>query len=595
MKYPKEYLDEIKLRLKVSQVVGKSVKLKKRGKEFIGLSPFSNEKTPSFTVNDEKGFYHCFSSTEHGNIFDFLMKTKNYKFGEAVRALASDAGMQPYRFTKQDEKRQNRWKIYNAILEKYTNFCHEELISEKYSEVIEYLNKRKMTKKEIIFFKIGYAPNKNDFYEQLKKEFDEKQISSSGIYYLDENKKKYVDRFGGRIVFPVKSLNGSVFALGGRTLSKTTFAKYINSPETEFYKKGNNLYNINSAKEFRDKEDEAFIVEGYMDVVNLHKFGIQNVVANLGTAMTERQIDLIWRFFKNPIICLDGDVSGRKAALRAAERMFPLMKPDYNIYFLTLPENLDPDAYINQKGKEAFIKLTESKMEIQDFVWDSYYQDVNKSNPHSLTLFEKKIKALCNEVKDKTLAKYFLENFMSRINELTPIINFRKNNISKFKKMINPLQKTKEVYKQRNKFEEKELKEFSILFLVINNLDIFRKKIELISEITFSSNIMNEFKKKLIDYLLSEKFFGKKKLEIEDFDQKFKNIINLINNNASVKIIYKNKNDTEIVLMFNEIMDQINKIKLTKKIESLEDKVSLNLDENLYTELLSLRNQLKRG
>ena len=185
MKYPKEYLDEIKLRLKVSQVVGKSVKLKKRGKEFIGLSPFSNEKTPSFTVNDEKGFYHCFSSAEHGNIFDFLMKTKNYKFGEAVRELGSIAGMQPYKFTKQDEKKQNRWKIYNSILEKYVNFCHEELVSKKYPEVLEYLNKRKITQKEIIFFKIGYASSKKNFYEQLEKEFNSKQISSSGIYYLD--------------------------------------------------------------------------------------------------------------------------------------------------------------------------------------------------------------------------------------------------------------------------------------------------------------------------------------------------------------------------------------------------------------------------
>ena len=221
-------------------------------------------------------------------------------------------------------------------------------------------------------------------------------------------------------------MNGSVFALGGRALSKTSFAKYINSPETEFYKKGNNLYNINSAKEFRDKNEEVFIVEGYMDVVNLHKFGIKNVVANLGTAMTERQIDLIWRFFKNPIICLDGDSSGQKAALRAAERIFPLMKPDYNIYFLTLPENLDPDVYVNQNGKEAFIKLAEGKVEIQNFIWDSYYRDIDKNDPRSLTLFEKKIKALCNEVKDKTLAKYFLENFMGRINELTPIINLKR-------------------------------------------------------------------------------------------------------------------------------------------------------------------------
>jgi len=189
MKYPKEYLDEIKLRLKVSQVVGKSVKLKKRGKEFIGLSPFSNEKTPSFTVNDEKGFYHCFSSGEHGNVFDFLMKIKNYKFGEAVRTLAADAGMEQYRFTKQDEEKQYRWKIYNTILEKYSNFCHGELLSGKYSEIEDYLKKRKVTKKEIIFFNIGYASTKNDFYEQLKKEFDEKQIGSSGIYYFDENKK----------------------------------------------------------------------------------------------------------------------------------------------------------------------------------------------------------------------------------------------------------------------------------------------------------------------------------------------------------------------------------------------------------------------
>jgi len=595
MKYPKEYLDEIKLRLKVSQVVSKSVKLKKRGKEFIGLSPFSNEKTPSFTVNDEKGFYHCFSTSEHGNIFDFLMKTKNYKFGEAVRQLAADAGMEPFRFTKQDEEKQNRWKIYNTILEQYVNFCHKELITGKCPEILEYLNGRKITNKEIIFFKIGYSSDKDNFFEKLKKEFDEKQILSSGIYYFDENRKKYINRFRNRIIFPVKSLNGSVFAIGGRTLSTTTFAKYINSPETEFYKKGNNLYNINAAKESRDKNEEVFVVEGYMDVVNLHKFEIKNVVANLGTAMTERQIDLIWRFFKNPIICLDGDISGRKAALRAAERLFPLMKADFNIYFLTLPENFDPDSYINQKGKESFLKLAENKVEIQNFLWDSYYQNVDKQNPHSLTLFEKKIKTLCSDLRDKTLAKYFLDSYTKKINELTPSLNFRKNSYIKLKKMVNPLQQTKDIYNQRNKFGEKELKEFSILFLVINNLDIFRKNIELISEITFSDNIMNELKQKLIDYLLSEKFFERKKLEITDIDPKFRDIINIINFNAPVKIIYKNKNDKEIVSIFNEIISEIRKINLKEKIEFLENKVSLNLDENLYTELLSLRNQLKGG
>ena len=595
MKYPKEYLEEIKLRLKVSQIVGKSVKLKKRGKEFVGLSPFSNEKTPSFTVNDEKGFFHCFSSGEHGNIFDFLIKVKNYKFGEAVRTLAEEAGMTPYRFTKQDEDKQNRWNIYKSILEKYSNFCNEELISEKYPTAIEYLNTRKITKKEIIFFKIGYSSPNSSFYDKLKEEFSEEQIKTSGIYYFDENKKKYIDRFRNRIIFPVKSLNGSVFAFGGRTLSKTTFAKYINSPETEFYKKGNNLYNINSAKEFRNKNDEIFVVEGYMDVINLHKFGIENAVANLGTAMTERQIELIWKFFKKPIICLDGDISGQRAAVRAAERLFPIMKTDSNIYFLNLPENLDPDSYINQKGKDSFIKLAKSKIDIKDFIWNSYYQEIDKSDPRSLALFEKKIKSLCKEVKDKTLGKYFLDSFIKKINELTPHTNFKRNNFLKIKKITNPLQQTKEVYEQRSKFEEKELKEFSILFLVMNNLDIFRKNIELISEVNFSNNLMNQFKQKLMDYLLSEKFFDKKEIAINDFDEKFKDVISQINENASIKIIHKNKTDADIILIFNEILKEIEKIELRKKIESLENKVSLNLDENLYTELLTLRNQLKGG
>ena len=595
MKYPKEYLEEIKLKLKVSQVVNKSVKLKKRGKEYVGLSPFSNEKTPSFTVNDEKGFYHCFSSAEHGNIFDFLMKTKNYRFGEAVRALASEAGMKPFRFTKQDEEREKRWRVYKTILEKYTNFCHKELTSEKNVQILEYLKERKITKEEINFFRIGYAPPKNDFFNELLKEFDENQINSSGIYYTDEKKKENVDRFRGRIIFPVKNVNGFVFALGGRSVSKKAFAKYINSPETEFYKKGNNLYNMDSAREFRNKNEEVFIVEGYMDVINLHKFGIKNVVANLGTAMTERQLDLIWKFFKNPIICLDGDISGRKAALRAAEKLFPLINSDFNIYFLTLPENLDPDSYINQRGKESFLKLVNDKIEIPNFIWESYYEEVDKSSPKSLSLFEKKIKSLCRDIKDRTLAKYFLDHFLKKINELTPNLNFKKYNFSKFKKISNPLQVTKDISNQRNKFEEGELKEFSVFFLIMNNLDIFRKNIELISEIIPSEKIILDFKKQLTEYLMSEKFFDRKKVNIEDFDEKYRELIKAINTNAPVKIISSNKDEKKIISLFNEIIVEIKKIGLKKKISSLEDKVSLNLDEKLYSELLSLRNQLKGG
>ena len=195
MKYPKEYLDEIKTRLKVSTVVSKAVNLKKRGKEFIGLSPFKTEKTPSFTVNDEKGFYHCFSTSEHGNIFDFLMKTQNLKFGEAVKTLANLAGMRPYTFSRQDEEREKKWQEYVSIYNQYVQFYHDELLkNEKASVARDYLKKRNLSKEVVKKFKIGYVEKNTNFFEKLKKDFNEKVLIESGLFYLDDKKNIYVER-----------------------------------------------------------------------------------------------------------------------------------------------------------------------------------------------------------------------------------------------------------------------------------------------------------------------------------------------------------------------------------------------------------------
>ena len=271
-KYPKEYLEEIKLRLKVSQVVGKTVQLKRRGKEFIGLSPFKNEKTPSFTVSDEKGFYHCFSTGEHGNIFDFLMKTQSIKFGEAVKNLAAEAGMQPYRFTKIDDERDKRFNIYKKIYEKYNSFGMANLFKKENILALDYLlKKRKLTKKIIEEFKLGFIPRNNNFYEELKVSFNEKEIQDSGLYYQNEKTKKFVDRFNSRIIFPINSIAENPIAFGGRAITNEKIAKYINSPETEFYKKGRHLYNLDKAKKLRSETDEVIIVEGYMDVISLYQ------------------------------------------------------------------------------------------------------------------------------------------------------------------------------------------------------------------------------------------------------------------------------------------------------------------------------------
>ncbi len=321
MKYPKEYLDEIKTRLKVSTVVSKSVALKKRGKEYVGLSPFKTEKTPSFTVNDEKEFYHCFATSEHGNIFDFVMKTQNFKFGEAVKHLAQLAGMQTYMFSKQDEEREKKWKEYLSIYSQYVDFYHNELLkNETHSDAREYLKNRSLGKEQVKKFKIGYIEKNPNFFDKIKNEFSEQALVESGLFYLDEKKKIYVERFRGRLIFPINNISGQPFALGGRIIEKLDYlAKYINSPETPFFKKGSNLYNLDLARKLSNKIDHIYLVEGYMDVVGLSKNGIENVVANLGTSLTDRQILILNQFFDDIIICFDGDESGYKAALRAAE------------------------------------------------------------------------------------------------------------------------------------------------------------------------------------------------------------------------------------------------------------------------------------
>ena len=340
MKYPKEYLEEIKTRLKVSTVVSKVVSLKKRGKEYVGLSPFKNEKTPSFTVNDEKEFYHCFATSEHGNIFDFVMKTQNLRFGEAVKHLANLAGMQPYIFSKQDEVREKKWKIYSSIFNLYVNFYNEELLKNETSSLArDYLKNRYLNKDQVKKFKIGYVNKNPNFFEKLKKDFDSDDILDTGLFYFDEKKKVYIERFRGRLIFPINNISGQPIALGGRIISKSDFlAKYINSPETNFFKKGSNLYNLDLARKLSNKLENVYLVEGYMDVVGLSKNGIENAVANLGTALTDKQIFTLNQFYDEIIICFDGDESGYKAALRAAENCIKDLKPEKQISFLFLPD-----------------------------------------------------------------------------------------------------------------------------------------------------------------------------------------------------------------------------------------------------------------
>ena len=587
MKYPKEYLDEIKLRLKVSQIVGKTVKLKRRGKEFIGLSPFTSEKTPSFTVSDEKGFYHCFSSGEHGNIFDFIMKTQSLKFGEAVRQLASEAGMQQYRFTNFDLEKEKRYQTYKSILKDYSEYHHKVMLG-KETLPLDYLNKRGIRKEIISEFQIGFVPKNSDYFNELKKKFDEKEIIDTGLFYKNEKYNRYVNRFHSRIIFPIKNLTGDVIAFGGRNINNENTAKYINSPETEFYKKGRHIFNLDKAKSARNNEQEVIVVEGYMDVISIYSSGIKNVVSNSGIALTENQINLIWRFFSKPVICLDGDKSGQKASLRIAENLLQFIKENNKINFINLPNNLDPDDFIKEKGRRNFENLIKTSSPIEEFIWNIYLKDLDKSDPYASTKFEKKFKNLCQSIQDKTLKKYILEKYLEKIRKLTPLQRFNNRKKVENYKILN---ETLKIAVAREHLTKEEIKEYSILYIMYNYPKIVSPRIEIFTDIQFSSSNLNALKTELLNVISSGNF---ERNDMKNLDKNYLNLINDINQNSVIKNIFMKKDDNQQVDLLNEILKELNEIKFSKKIDQLEEKLMDNFDEKSYSDLIELKKQINK-
>ena len=595
MKYPKEYLDEIKLRLKVSQVVGKTVQLKKRGKEFIGLSPFKNEKTPSFTVNDEKEFYHCFSTGEHGNIFDFLMKTKSVGFGEAVKTLAVEAGMQPYRFSNFDKKKDLRFQNYKNIHKDYSDYFHKQLFVSNNGEALDYLHKRGLKKKIMEEFQLGYVPWKNNFYNDLSKKYSEEEISLTGLYYKSDKTGEFIDRFNSRIIFPVNNIAGDTIAFGGRIIRDGKLAKYINSPETEFYKKGNIIFNLDKAKNLRSETDNVLIVEGYMDVVSVYASGIKNVIANSGTAFTENQINLVWKFFSNPVICLDGDESGQRAAIRIAERLFSLVNESNKIYFTIMPDSKDPDDYIKENGKDGFMSLINQKQIIQSFIWNYQLGKINQNNPYEISKFEKDIKKLALSIQDETLKKYVLEDFLEKLRKLTPNQTLNKNykyfSFSK-KKDYKILKETKILHQKNENLSKIQIIEFSILYIILNFFDITSEKLEELSNIEFLDEKNETLKSFIINSLIEDnnKDFINEKIKIKGYNQ----IVDEINKNSTIQIITRNKTHQDILILLGELIKDHKDQNNLKKIESLEQKLINNLDENSYSELIKLKSQINR-
>ncbi len=417
MRLPPNLLDEIRARLPVSQIVAKRVQLKRAGREFKGLSPFKQEKTPSFTVNDEKGFYHCFATGEHGDIFTFLIKTEGISFPEAVERLADEAGVslpkQPDYNPERESQRAKQLKLMTDAAAFFTAQLH----ANSGSEAREYIARRQLDHATVDTFGLGYAPNsRNALKDHLAKlGYSVNDMITTGMLIGGEDIATPYDRFRHRIMFPIHDLKGRVVAFGGRAMDPDQPAKYLNSPETPLFHKGAVLYNSHRARPAAYDAGEVIAVEGYMDVIALAKAGFMQSVAPLGTALTSDQLGLLWRMSSEPILCFDGDAAGQKAAYRAIDTALPLLQAGQSLRFAFLSSGLDPDDLIRQQGSDAMREVLNHAQPLADVLWQREWNASDWSTPERRAGLEKRLRHLVSEIKDPGVRSHYGQALRERL------------------------------------------------------------------------------------------------------------------------------------------------------------------------------------
>ncbi len=370
MSFPPGFLDDIRARVPLAGIVGRRVKLTRRGREHSGLCPFHNEKTPSFTLNEDKGFYHCFGCGAHGDVIGFVMQTEGLAFPEAVERLAGEAGLEVPRPTPEARQAAQRQASLLDALEAAADWFAQQLNSPSAAQARAYLEGRGVGKDAVSAFRLGFAPDRRGALRAAlnARGIDDRRLAETGLIKIPDGGGDPRDYFFDRIVFPIADRRGRVIAFGGRALGDAK-AKYLNSPETALFHKGHTLYNLATARQAARDTGELIVVEGYMDVIALAAGGFPAAVAPLGTAVTAEQIGELWRLADEPIICLDGDTAGRRAGMRVAERALPLLKPGRSLRFAILPKGEDPDSLVRGAGPAAMRRVLKSARPLVELVW----------------------------------------------------------------------------------------------------------------------------------------------------------------------------------------------------------------------------------
>ena len=420
MRFSPQFLDELRARLPVSEVVGKRVKLRKAGREWKGLSPFNQEKTPSFFVNDQKMAWFDFSSGKNGSIFDFVMMTEGVTFPEAVERLAAQAGVPLPKVSAEDEVREQHRRSLNDVVELAAQFFQSSLASRDGAKARGYLADRGLDPATQLKFRIGYAPAERF---ALKEHLGGQGVSvedmiEAGLLVSGDDIPVPYDRFRDRVMFPITDLRGRVIAFGGRALEKDAQAKYLNSPETPLFHKGGTLYNIAAARAAAHKGASVIVVEGYVDVIALVSVGFEASVAPLGTALTSDQLVLLWKMADEPILCFDGDGAGRRAAYRAVDLALPLLKPGKSLKFASLPDGQDPDDLVRSGGQQAVAEVLSAARPLSQMLWMRETEAGDLDTPERRAAFEARLSEVMASIGDETVRKYYRREFGERLRRL---------------------------------------------------------------------------------------------------------------------------------------------------------------------------------
>jgi len=417
MAFPPQFLDELRARADLAHVIGRRVKLIRRGREYVGLSPFQNEKTPSFTVVPDKGFYHCFSSGEHGDVIDFVMKTEGLSFPDAVERLAPEVGLAVPADTPEERERAERRKTLQDVTEAAARHFEKMLRMPEGKGALAYLRDRGLDDDTIARFRLGFAPDtRGSLKGALSREgVSEALMVEAGLLKAPENDDRGAyEYFRGRVTFPIADRRGQVIAFGGRALGDGK-PKYLNSPETSLFRKGRLLYGLNLALKPARDAGTMIVTEGYMDVIALHRAGFEHAVAPLGTALTEDQVQELWRIVAEPVLCFDGDDAGGRAAERAAERVLPLLRAGQGLRFAALPEGQDPDSLIARGGPAAMQRVLDAAEPLSEVVWRTEAKTGTRATPEHRAALWKQLRKRISGIPDAEIRKDFEKVYRERV------------------------------------------------------------------------------------------------------------------------------------------------------------------------------------